>query len=32
MGMFYDLVRQLKAESGKQYVERKLGMKTEADH
>ena len=27
MGMFYYLVRQLKAADGKQYVERKLGVK-----
>lgn len=30
--MFFDLVRQLKAEDGKQYVERKLHVKTAIQH
>lgn len=32
MGMFFDLVRQLKAENGKQYVESKLQVNTATQH
>lgn len=32
MGMFFDLVRQLKAENGKQYVESKLQVNTANQH
>lgn len=32
VGMFFDLVRHMKAEDGKQYVESKLQVKTETQH
>lgn len=32
MGMFFDLVRQLKAENGKQYVESKLQVNNGTQH
>ena len=32
VGMFFDLVRQLKSEDGKVYVERKLHVKPEIQH
>ena len=32
MGMFFDLVRQLKAENGKRHVESKLQVNTATQH